>query len=88
LTLTTEVNGEQRQSAGLNEMLFDVPFLVEYISQVMTLLPGDVILTGTPAGIGATMNPRRWLRDGDRVDIEITGLGKISNRFIAPDGSR
>jgi acylpyruvate hydrolase len=88
LTLTTQVNGEQRQSAGLNEMLFDVPFLVEYISQVMTLLPGDVILTGTPAGIGGTMNPRRWLLDGDRVDIEITGLGSISNRFVEPEGSR
>jgi acylpyruvate hydrolase len=88
LTLTTQVNGEPRQSAGLNEMLFDVPFLVEYISQVMTLLPGDVVLTGTPAGIGGTMTPRRWLRDGDLVDIEITGLGRISNRFVAPDGSR
>lgn len=83
LSLTTHVNGEQRQSAKLGEMLFDVPFLVEYISAIMTLEPGDVILTGTPAGIGGGMKPRRWLRDGDRVDIEIAEIGRIGNTFVA-----
>jgi acylpyruvate hydrolase len=82
LALTTHVNGEQRQSAKLGEMLFDVPFLVEYISAIMTLEPGDVILTGTPAGIGGAMKPRRWLRDGDRVDIEIAEIGRIGNTFV------
>ena len=82
-SLVTRVNGEQRQSAKLGEMLFDVPFLVEYISQIMTLEPGDVILTGTPAGIGGGMKPRRWLRDGDRVDIEIDEIGRIGNTFVA-----
>lgn len=75
LTLTTEVNGEQRQSAGLNEMLFDVPFLVEYISQVMTLLPGDVILTGTPDGIGP-------MQPGDEVEVSIAGLGALTNTVV------
>jgi acylpyruvate hydrolase len=81
LRLTTTVNGEPRQSATLGEMIFDVPFLVEYLSAFMTLLPGDVLLTGTPAGIGATMKPRRWLRDGDTVDVSIDEIGRISNRF-------
>jgi acylpyruvate hydrolase len=80
--LTTTVNGEQRQSALLGEMIFDVPTLLEYISQVMTLQPGDVVLTGTPGGIGAGMSPRRWLRDGDVVEIEIEGVGRMTNRFV------
>lgn len=83
LTLTTHVSGEQRQSARIGEMIFDVPFLIEYISNIMTLEPGDVILTGTPAGIGGGMKPRRWLRPGDRVDIEISELGWIGNTFVA-----
>jgi acylpyruvate hydrolase len=86
LALTTRVNGEVRQSARLAEMIFDVPYLVGYVSQIMTLLPGDLILTGTPAGIGATMKPRRWLRDGDTVDVEISGIGQITNRFRDFDG--
>jgi acylpyruvate hydrolase len=84
LRLTTTVNGEVRQSATLREMAFDVPYLIEYLSAFMTLLPGDVLLTGTPAGIGAAMRPRRWLRDGDTVDIEIAGIGRITNRFTGP----
>lgn len=87
LRLTTTVNGEVRQSATLGEMIFDVPYLVEYLSAFMTLLPGDVLLTGTPAGIGAAMKPRRWLRDGDTVDITIDEIGQISNRFTATGGA-
>lgn len=81
--LRTSVNGEVRQSAKLGEMIFDVPYLVEYISAIMTLQPGDVILTGTPAGIGATMRPRRWLRDGDVVEVEIAQLGVLRNTVVA-----
>jgi len=87
LRLTTTVNDEVRQSATLREMIFDVPYLIEYLSAFMTLLPGDVLLTGTPAGIGAAMRPRRWLRDGDTVDIEIAGIGRITNRFTGPSHS-
>ncbi|ASW55606.1 fumarylacetoacetate hydrolase family protein [Plantactinospora sp. KBS50] len=86
LSLTTHVNGERRQSATLGEMVFDVPFLIEYISAIMTLEPGDVILTGTPAGIGGGMRPRRWLRDGDRVEIEIAEVGRIANTFVGRSG--
>lgn len=89
LDLRTSVNGEVRQSAKLGEMIFDVPYLVEYISAIMTLRPGDVILTGTPAGIGATMTPRRWLRDGDVVEVEIAQLGALQNTVVAsPEATR
>jgi acylpyruvate hydrolase len=85
--LRTWVNGEQRQSAKLGEMVFDPATLIEYVSQVMTLMPGDVLLTGTPAGIGAGMRPRRWLRDGDVVTVEIDGIGRLTNRFVQGDGT-
>jgi acylpyruvate hydrolase len=87
LRLTTRVNGELRQNARLAEMIFDVPTLVEYVSQILTLEPGDLILTGTPSGIGATMSPRRWLRDGDVVVIEIDDVGVLTNPVAGPDGS-
>ncbi len=83
LRLQTWVNGELRQDATLGEMIFPVDVLVAYISDIMTLEPGDVILTGTPAGIGATMTPRRWLRAGDEVRIAIEGIGEIVNRVEA-----
>jgi acylpyruvate hydrolase len=79
LQLTTHVNGEPRQHASLAEMVFSVEHLVAYASDIMTLMPGDVILAGTPAGIGAGLNPRRWLRAGDCVRIEITSLGVIES---------
>ena len=79
LRLTTLVNHEERQSARLGEMLFSVELLVAYISDIMTLDPGDIILTGTPAGVGATLDPRRWLRAGDVVTVSIEGVGEIRN---------
>ena len=70
--LTCRVNGQMRQMASTRDMVFGVGTLVAYISSVMTLEPGDIIFTGTPAGVGE-------LRNGDRVDVEIDGLGRISN---------
>jgi len=74
--LETWVNGERKQAAKLQEMVFKPPVLVSYISQVMTLLPGDVVLTGTPAGIGP-------LQPGDEVHVRITGLSTLCNRVVA-----
>lgn len=72
LTIKTFLNGKLRQSASTSQMIFPVPFLIRFISKIMTLYPGDIITTGTPAGVGP-MNP------GDRVDVQIDGIGVLSN---------
>jgi 2-keto-4-pentenoate hydratase/2-oxohepta-3-ene-1,7-dioic acid hydratase in catechol pathway len=72
---------ELRQSAMTRDMIFDIPTLVETCSRGITLLPGDIIATGTPAGVGMGFDPPRWLRAGDVVRIEIDGIGAIENRF-------
>jgi 2-keto-4-pentenoate hydratase/2-oxohepta-3-ene-1,7-dioic acid hydratase in catechol pathway len=73
--LETYVNGDRVQSARTSDMIFGVPELVSFASHVMTLLPGDVILTGTPSGIGP-------LRAGDAVEVRIEGLGSLVNRVV------
>jgi 2-keto-4-pentenoate hydratase/2-oxohepta-3-ene-1,7-dioic acid hydratase in catechol pathway len=75
------VNGELRQDAPTEQMIFDIPTLIETVSRGITLVPGDVIATGTPAGVGMGMKPPRWLQAGDVVRIEIDRLGRIENRF-------
>ncbi|MGW2094171.1 fumarylacetoacetate hydrolase family protein [Promicromonospora sukumoe] len=71
----SRVNGEPRQDGRTRDMVFDVPFLVSYISEAMTLLPGDVILTGTPAGVGR-------IDQGDRVEVEVEGIGVLANPVL------
>ncbi|MFD0905108.1 fumarylacetoacetate hydrolase family protein [Actinomadura sediminis] len=78
LAISTSVNGEVRQSARTSQLIHDIPRLVEYVSQVMTLLPGDVILTGTPAGVGP-------LEVGDEVTVTVENVGTLTNRVIARD---
>jgi 2-keto-4-pentenoate hydratase/2-oxohepta-3-ene-1,7-dioic acid hydratase in catechol pathway len=73
------VNGEPRQDASTRDLIFDIPSLIEHISRGITLYPGDVIATGTPAGVGMGMQPPTWLQDGDRVRIEIDGIGVLEN---------
>ena len=73
------VNGELRQDANTRDLIFDVPTLVSVLSKSMTLLPGDVILTGTPAGVGIGFTPPKFLRPRDRVKMEIGGIGIIEN---------
>jgi 2-keto-4-pentenoate hydratase/2-oxohepta-3-ene-1,7-dioic acid hydratase in catechol pathway len=80
LAIQTRVNGATKQSARTSQMVFSPAFLVAYISRMMTLLPGDLILTGTPAGVGP-------LSPGDRVEVEIEGVGVLSNRVAAPDAA-
>jgi 2-keto-4-pentenoate hydratase/2-oxohepta-3-ene-1,7-dioic acid hydratase in catechol pathway len=79
LRLVTRVNGEVRQNALLADLIFDIPTLVETISQGITLEPGDLIATGTPAGVGIGFDPPKYLRPGDRVAITIDGLGTLEN---------
>ena len=83
LSLWTKVNGEQRQDGKSADMMFSVPFLVSYISQFMTLLPGDVIATGTPSGVGMGMHPARYLNGGDVVELGIGGIGQMSQTIVA-----
>lgn len=75
------VNGELRQAASTEELIFDIPTLIETCSRGVTLYPGDVIATGTPSGVGMGMAPPRYLQPGDEVRICIDGIGEISNRF-------
>lgn len=75
------VNGTLRQDGQTRDMIFDIPTLIETCSRGITLYPGDVIATGTPAGVGMGLKPPQWLRSGDIVRIEIDGVGVIENRF-------
>ena len=77
------VNGEKRQDSNTKNLVFNVFDQIEHLSQVMTLEPGDLIFTGTPGGVGAAMNPRRFLKDGDIVRVEIEKLGAIEAKCVA-----
>lgn len=83
LAIKTILNGEVLQNANTNDMIFNVPFTISYISELVTLEPGDIILTGTPSGIGATRTPPLLLKPGDRVSIEIEKLGTLTNPVVA-----
>jgi 2-keto-4-pentenoate hydratase/2-oxohepta-3-ene-1,7-dioic acid hydratase in catechol pathway len=76
------INGEQRQDGPTENMIFDIPTLIETISRGITLYPGDIIATGTPAGVGMGLKPPRYLQKGDVVRVEIDGIGHIENKFI------
>lgn len=82
LTLTTQVNGKVRQQSPLSDMIHSIPEQVSHLSNRMTLMPGDLVLTGTPAGVGAVARPPAFLRVGDRVAIKIEELGAIENIVI------
>ncbi len=84
LRLRTWVNGELRQDASTADLIFGIERLVAFIAEAVTLEPGDLILTGTPSGVGMAMDPPRFLADGDVVRIEIEGLGAIEHAIVAP----
>jgi len=77
------INGEVLQSSNTSNLIFRIPALIEYLSGVFTLEPGDVVATGTPAGVGFSRNPPRWLRAGDDVVVRISGLGELRNPVVA-----
>ena len=86
LALWTEVNGERRQNSNTADLIFDVDEIVSYVSQFMTLLPGDVIPTGTPSGVGLGFKPPKFLKPGDRVRLSVEGLGEQNQRLVAYSG--
>ena len=83
LRLRSRVNGETRQDSNTNEMAFSVPEIIEWISRIVTLEPGDLIATGTPAGVG--MGRGTFLKPGDVVEIDIERIGTLRNTFVAPE---
>ena len=86
LALWTEVNSERRQNSNTADLIFGVDEIVSYVSQFMTLLPGDVIPTGTPSGVGMGFKPPRFLKPGDRVQLSVEGLGEQNQRLVAYSG--
>ncbi len=82
LKIATRVNGETLQDWTTSDMIFDVPTLIEFLSASTTLLPGTVIITGTPHGVGMARTPQRWLKAGDVVEIEIEGIGILKNPVV------
>jgi 2,4-diketo-3-deoxy-L-fuconate hydrolase len=87
LRMWLKVNGNLRQNSSTANMIFDVATLVSYVSEFMTLLPGDVISTGTPAGVGLGMNPPVYLQAGDVVELGIEGLGESRQQVVAYNGN-
>jgi len=80
--LATYVNGERRQLAKLRDMIFDVPTIIEVVSAYVTLEPGDLLATGTPAGVGIGFKPPRYLKSGDTVRVTISGIGELTNPIV------
>ena len=83
LALWTEVNGKRVQNSNTGDLIFGVDTIVSYVSQFMTLLPGDVIPTGTPSGVGMGMKPPQFLKPGDRMRLSVEGLGEQNQRAVA-----
>jgi acylpyruvate hydrolase len=86
VALTTTLNGEVMQSARTSQLIVDVPSAVEYFSSFTTLVPGDVIATGTPGGVGFARTPPVWLIPGDVIEVTVEGVGTIRNRVVSEDG--
>jgi len=83
LAIACEISGTVLQNSNTSAMIFPVPALIEFLSSVITLEPGDLISTGTPAGVGFAQRPRRWLLAGDRVTVRIEGIGELQNPVVA-----
>jgi 2-keto-4-pentenoate hydratase/2-oxohepta-3-ene-1,7-dioic acid hydratase in catechol pathway len=79
MTLVTRLNGVEVQRSGTNLLIYSVPLIIAFISEMTELLPGDIIATGTPAGVGHRRDPQLWMKPGDRVDVDISGVGLLSN---------
>ena len=83
LAISLSIDGETLQNSNTRELIFKIPELVEYISSITPLLPGDIVSTGTPSGVGMGRTPQRWLKPGDHITGTIEGLGSLSNPVVA-----
>ncbi|HEU5272173.1 MAG TPA: fumarylacetoacetate hydrolase family protein, partial [Xanthobacteraceae bacterium] len=82
LTLTTRLNGQEVQRSGTDMLIYSVARIVSYASAITPLAPGDVIATGTPAGVGHRRSPPLWMKAGDVLEVEITGIGTLRSRIV------
>ena len=82
LTLVTRLNGEEMQRSGTNMLIYSIPKVIKFVSDFTSLAPGDVIATGTPAGVGHRRNPPVWMKPGDVLEVEISGIGTLRNPVI------
>ncbi|HEY1578117.1 MAG TPA: fumarylacetoacetate hydrolase family protein [Terracidiphilus sp.] len=85
LDISLSIDGERLQHSNTRELVFKIPELIEYLSSITPLLPGDIISTGTPPGVGLGRNPKRWLKPGETVTVTIQGLGSLTNPTIAEE---
>ena len=83
LDISLTLDGERMQHSNTRELVFKIPDLVEYLSSITPLLPGDIISTGTPPGVGLGQNPKRWLKAGETVTVTVEGLGSLTNPVVA-----
>jgi 2-keto-4-pentenoate hydratase/2-oxohepta-3-ene-1,7-dioic acid hydratase in catechol pathway len=83
LKIGLSIDGEQLQNSNTSNMVFKIPELIEYLSSITPLLPGDIVSTGTPPGVGLGRNPKRWLRPGETVTVTVQGLGSLTNPVVA-----
>ncbi len=82
LTLTTRLNGQEMQRSGTDMLIYSIPKIISYVSDFTPLEPGDIIATGTPAGVGHRRNPPVWMKAGDVLEVEITGIGTLRSRIV------
>ena len=85
LEIELRIDGQPMQQANTSSLIYPIDHLISHLSQFVTLAPGDLIFTGTPAGVGAGRTPPRFLQPGETVEVEITGLGKLRNPVVASD---
>ena len=83
LDISLSINGETLQNSNSRELIFQIPELIAYISSITPLLPGDIVSTGTPAGVGLGRTPKRWLKPNESVTVKIDGLGELTNPTLA-----
>ena len=88
LGISLSINGEVLQNSNTRELIFKIPDLIEYISSITPLLPGDIVSTGTPSGVGMGRTPQRWLKPGDVVTVSIDGLGSLTNAVVAEQDAK
>jgi 2-keto-4-pentenoate hydratase/2-oxohepta-3-ene-1,7-dioic acid hydratase in catechol pathway len=86
LDISLSIDGERLQHANTRDLIFKIPALIEYISSIVALEPGDIISTGTPPGVGLGRTPKRWLKPGEEVSITIESIGTLTNRTVAENG--